>query len=205
MNNETDKENVYLIFNVPSGSRKLQDAKTLIDTDLSCSLDKLDNQDWKKLKHWSRWCCRLNHLAMFTRDFKEMEDKDWEQEPCTTNPVEALNQQSLQEGCTVHHMLMENIYLEDRLQAVKTAVCGGNVTTTYRASLGKQKAKRKRTSLGNLGEEGPPDKRTHLFTSKRKPDGRALINRLVEDKYDENDKSGKVKKYWGWCKGQIVA
>ena len=48
---ETDKENVYLIFNVLSGSRKLQDAKTLIDTDLSSSLDKLDNQNWKKLKH----------------------------------------------------------------------------------------------------------------------------------------------------------
>ena len=48
---ETDKENVYLIFNVLSGSRKLQDAKTLIDSDLSSSLDKLDNQNWKKLKH----------------------------------------------------------------------------------------------------------------------------------------------------------
>ena len=50
----TDKENVYLIFNILLGSRKLQDANTLIDTDLSCSLDKLDNQDWKKPKHWSR-------------------------------------------------------------------------------------------------------------------------------------------------------
>ena len=108
---ETDKENVYLIFNVLSGSRKLQDAKTLIDSDLSSSLDKLDNQNWKKLKHWSRWWCRLNHLAMFTRAFKEMEDKDWEQAPSTTNPVEALNRQSLPEGCTVLHTLMENIYL----------------------------------------------------------------------------------------------
>lgn len=65
----------------------------------------------------------MNHLAMFTRAFKEMEEKDWEEGPCTTNPVEALNRQSLQEGCTVLHNLMENIYLEDRLQAVKTAVC----------------------------------------------------------------------------------
>ena len=40
---ETDKENVYLIFDVLSGSRKLQDAKMLIDTDLSSSLDKLEN------------------------------------------------------------------------------------------------------------------------------------------------------------------
>ena len=142
---------------------------------------------------------------MSTRAFKEMEDKDWEQAPSTTNPVEALNRQSLPEGCTVLHTLMENIYLEDRLQAVKTVVCEGNVTTTYRASPVKRKTKRKRTSLGNSGEEGPPDKRRHLFTQKRKPNGRALINRLVEVEYDEKDKSGNVKKYWGWCKGQIVA
>jgi len=76
---------------------------------------------------------------MFARAFKEMDVKDWEEGPCTTNPVEALNRQSLQEGCTVLHALMENIYLEDRLQAVKTAACEGNVTTSYRASPGKQK------------------------------------------------------------------
>ena len=116
---ETDKENVYLIFNALSGSRKLQDAKTLIDTDLSSSLDKVDNRNWKKLKHWSRWWCRLNRLAMFTRTFKEMKDKDYEQGPCTTNPVESLNRQSLQKGCTVLHTLMENIFREDRLQAVR--------------------------------------------------------------------------------------
>ena len=61
------------------------------------------------------------------------------------------------------------------------------------------------SSLGNSREEGPPDKRRHLFTPKRKPNGRALINRLVEVEYAEKDKSAKVTKYWGWCKGQIVA
>ena len=95
----------------------------------------------------------MNHLAMFTRAFKEMEEKDWKEGPCTTNPVEALNRQSLQEGCTVLHTLMENIYLEDRLQAVETAVCEDNVTTSYRASPCKPKSKRKRTSIGNSGDE----------------------------------------------------
>ena len=142
---------------------------------------------------------------MFTRAFKEMEEKNWEEGPCTTNPVEALNRQSLQEGCTVLHTLMENIYLEDRLQVVKTAVCEDNVTTSYRASPGKPKSKRKRTSIGNSGDEGPPDKRRHIISQKRRPNGRALINRVIEVEYDEKNKSGKATKYWGWYKGQIVA
>ena len=45
-----------------------------------------------------------------------MDDKNWEQGPSTTNPVESLNRQSLQEGGTILHALMENIYLH----AVKT-------------------------------------------------------------------------------------
>ena len=202
---ERDKENIYLIFDVLSGSRKLQDAKQFIDCDLCSELDKLDNHNWTKLKHWSKWWCRLNHLAMLTRAFKEMEEKDWEEGPCTTNPVEALNRQSLQKGSTVLHTLMENINLEDRLQAVKTAVCEYNVTTSYRASPGKVKSKRKRTSTGNSGDEGPPDKGRHIISQKRRPNGRALINRVIEVEYDEKNKSGKVTKYWGWCKGQIVA
>ena len=177
---ERDKEKVYLIFDVLSGSRKLEDAKHFIECDLSTELEKVNNQSWTKPKHWGKWWCRLNHLAMFTRAFKEMDEKDWEEGPCTTNPVEALNRQSLQESCTVLHTLMENIYREDRLQAVKTAVCDGNVTTSYRASPTKQKSKRKRTSIGNSGDEGPPDKRRHIISQKRRPNGRALINRLIE-------------------------
>ena len=32
-----------------------------------------------------------------------------------------------------------------------------------------------------------------------------MFSRLIEEEYDERDKSGDVKKYWGWCKGQMVA
>ncbi|CAH3178283.1 unnamed protein product [Porites evermanni] len=115
-----------------------------------------------------------------------MEEKDWEKGPCTTNPVEALNRQSLLEGCTVLHTLMDNIYLEDRLQAVKTAVCEDNVTTSYRASPGKPKSKRKRTSIGNSGDEGPPEKRRHIISQKRRSNGRALINRVIEDRIEDD-------------------
>ena len=88
---------------------------------------------------------------------------------------------------------------------MKTAACEDNVTTSYRASPGEQKSKRKRTSISNSGDEGPPDKRRHIMSQKRRPNGRALINSLIEVEYDEKDNTGKVTKYWRWCKGQIVA
>ncbi|PFX32199.1 ATP-dependent DNA helicase RecQ [Stylophora pistillata] len=202
---EDEKENVLFLFDVLSGCRKLTEARKFFGNDLLPEFDTLDNKEWMKLKHWSKWWCRGNHLAMFTRAFKEMDDNDWEQGPSTTNPVESLNRQSFQDGGTIMHALMENIYLEDRLHAVKSAVCKENVTTSYKSSPAKQRTKRKRTSVGKCVDEGPPDKRRHILTSKRKANGRALINRLIEVEYDEKDKSGKVTKYWGWCKGQIVA
>ena len=202
---ESEKENVLLLFDVLSGTRQLQEVRQLVGKDLFSEFNTVHNKDWIKLKHWSKWWCRVNHLTMFTRAFKEMDDKDWEQGPSTTNPVKSLNRQSLQEGGIILHALMENIYLEDRLHAVKTAACKENVTTSYISSPEKQKAKRKRTSEGKCGDEGPPDKRRHILSSKRKPNGRALINRLIEVEYDEKDKSGDVTNYWGWCKGQIVA
>ena len=161
---------------------------------LVSEFDTIHNKDWTKLEHWSKWWFRVNHLTMFTRAFKEMDDKDWEQGPSTTNPIESLNRQSLQEGDNILHALMENIYLENRLCAVKTAVCKENVTTSYKSSPGKQKAKRKRTSQGKCSDEGPPDKRRHILSNKRKQNKRALINRLIDVEYDEKDKSGEVTK-----------
>ena len=134
---ESEKENVLLLFDVLSGTRQLQKARQLVGKDLFSEFDTMYNKDWIKLKHWSKWWCGVNHLTMFTRAFKEMDDKDWEQGPSTTNPVESLNRQSLQEGGIILHALMENIYLEDRLHAVKTAACKENVTTSYKSSPGK--------------------------------------------------------------------
>ena len=139
-----------------------------------------------------------------TQAFKEMADSDWEQGPSTTNPVESLNRQSCKEGCTILHVLLENIYLEDRLHAVKTAACQANVTTSYSASPGRQ-TKRKRTSFENSSDDGPPDKRRHILGVKRKQSGRALINRQVEVEYQEKNKSEKETNYLGWFRGQIVA
>ena len=68
------------------------------------------------------------------------------------------------------------------------------MTTSYKSSPGKQKAKRKRTSQGKCGDEGPPDKRRHILSNTRKQNRRALINRLIDVEYDEKDKSGVVTK-----------
>ena len=73
-------------------------------------------------------------------------------------------------------------------------ICKENVTTSYKSSPGKQKAKRKRTSQGKCGDEGPPDKRRHILSNTRKQNRRALINRLIDVEYDEKDKSGVVTK-----------
>ena len=62
----SEKCQLMVVLKLPG---KLQDAKELIDSDLSSPLDK---HNWKKLKHWCKWWCWLNHLAMFTRAFKEM-------------------------------------------------------------------------------------------------------------------------------------
>ena len=45
-----------------------------------------------------------------------MDDKNWEQGPSTTNPVESLNRQSLQEGGVILHALMENTLWKRSLQ-----------------------------------------------------------------------------------------
>ncbi|CAB4013002.1 Hypothetical predicted protein, partial [Paramuricea clavata] len=131
---EQNKDNVLLIFDVLSGSRTLQDARQFVKEDLLSELDKIDNHNWTRLKHW----------------------------------IESLNRQSLQE-----------------------AACKDNVTTSYKASPIKPKKQTKAHK--------------HLLSNKRMPSGRTLINRLIEVEYDEKDKSGKVTKYWGWCKGQIMA
>ena len=73
-------------------------------------------------------------------------------------------------------------------------ICKENVTTSYKSSPGKQKAKRKRTSQGKCGDEGPSDKRRHILSNTRKQNRRALINRLIDVEYDEKDKSGVVTK-----------
>lgn len=68
---------------------------------------------------------------MSTRAYSQMPNQDWDEGPSTTNPVEALNRQSFREGSTTLCALLENIYREDRVQAIKMAASTSNVTTSY--------------------------------------------------------------------------
>ena len=198
---EDSKDNVILLFQVLSGEKGIDEAIAFLPDHLKSISSSTSNHHWKKLKFWAKWWCRLNHLAMFTRAYKEMADKDWDEGPKTTNPVEALNRQSFKEGSSTLHALLENIYLEDRVQAVKIAASNSNVTTSYIVTPSKQR-KRKRTSMGSSTTEGRPDKRRDLRVSNRKKNGRALINGRIEVEYAEKDQNGDVTKYWGWCKGK---
>ena len=111
---------------------------------------------------------------------------DWDATPNTNN--ESLNRQSIKEGCSNVSVLLRNIYLEDRLHAVKFVAREENINTNYanRSCVADSTKRRKR-------------KRTSLLAS----DSRALINSSVEVEYQE-EKDGKMN-YIGWCKGTIVA
>lgn len=139
---EENKDNVILLFQILSGEKGIEKASIFLPDSLTSTSSSLSNKHWKKLKYWAKWWCRLNHLAMFTRAYKEMTDKDWDEGPKTTNPVEALNRQSFKEGSSTLHALLENIHLEDRVQAVKIAASNCNVTTSYNTMPSKQRKRK---------------------------------------------------------------
>ncbi|PFX15817.1 hypothetical protein AWC38_SpisGene19947, partial [Stylophora pistillata] len=210
---------VRLPFDVLCGKRSVIHAKHLLSPQLAAISNQINNRHWSKSAHWVKWWSRHRILKMFCKAFTLGDTEDWESTANTNNPVESLNRQSIGEGCSNISVLMKNIYLEDRLHAVKIVAYEQSINISYETSSQeereKRQKKRKRSRLSLRGTSGsqndpkahldqtPPDKRARLKArSSRKKLGEAMIGKRVEVEYEE--KVDGETKYLGWICGTVM-
>ena len=123
----------------------------------------------------------------------------------------SINRQSFKSKNNLN-VILENIYLEDRVNAVKIAAKSRNINVSTRKPTEKKNRKRKRPSLVNdtelleqSKENGPPEKHRDLRPAKRaRKRGKALIHTTVEVEYKGKNEEGKLT-YLGWLTGTITA
>ena len=209
----TRKEDVMEIFEILSGKKDLKNAIPYVSENLKhlCKeTNDVSNDGWKKLKHWANWWTRSRHLQMFTKAYTSRDVEDWEETSNTTNPVESINRQSFKSRNNLN-VILENIYLEDRIHAVKMAASSQDISITYSSNSNKKKnKKRKRASLVDDSVKandtnGPPDKTKDIRATKRaRRRGKGLIDAVVEVEYKEKNEDGQLC-YLGWLKGTITA
>ena len=160
-----EKDAVLKIFDVMSGKEDVASASEYLPEQLAdkCRNKAISNTSWKKLKHWANWWTSIRHLQMFTKAYAIQEANRWDNLSNTTNPVESINRQSFKSKNNLH-VILENIYMEDRLHAVKMLARSKHVNIDYTSTTSKKNRKRKRSSLiGDKSDEnGPPDKVRHV-------------------------------------------
>ena len=210
-----DQADIMLIFDVLCAKVPPSRATHLLPEHLALTSRNIDTSHWQKAEHWVAWWKRERTLRMLCKAFTLRDAEEWDSTANTNNPVESLNRQAVPENTSNISVLLKNIYLEDRLHAVKLVAMEENINIDYGSRSPKtsvNKRKRKRSSLAKAYEgspeqyQTPPDKRRRFFSTEKehkRRTGRALIGSIIEVEYQEeiNEKM----KYLGWFRGKIVA
>lgn len=189
------------IFEVMSGKEDIASASEYLQEQLAdkCRNKDISNTSWKKLKHWANWWTSTRHLQMFTKAYAIQEANSLENLSNTTNPVESIGRQSFKSKNYLH-VILQNIYMEDRLHAVKMLARSKKVNIDYTSTTSKKNRKRKRSNLisdKSDENEWTPDKVRHVRDAKEgRKKGRTLINCSVMVEYQEME-GGKTL-YLGW-------
>ena len=191
----------------------------LIPHNLADICDGVTNIQRAKSVYWVRWWSRERIQRMYCKAYTLRDSEEWDATPNTNNPVKSFNRQSIGDRCRNISVLMKNIYLEDRLHAVKIVASEQNINISYenksREEKERKQRKRKRSRLSVRGtrsslneteaqmDQTAPDKRRRLEkrTSKTKL-AETMIGTRIKVEYEENV-DGEVR-YLGWIKGTIM-
>ena len=139
----TNQTVVKLAFDVLCGKKNVAEAKDLLPSDTAAASNQQTNFHWSRSAHWVRWWSRERILKMFCKAYTLRDNEEWDATPNTSNAVESLNRQSIGEGCSNIAALMKNIYMEDRLHAVKIVASEQNINISYENSSQNEKGKKR--------------------------------------------------------------